>query len=60
MVRALALIELVELKVTPPVPAVKLSVGEARMPVARMPPAAFDAFKLKEEPELEARLNVPA
>ncbi len=58
--RALALIELVELNVIPPVPAVRFAVGEARAPVAMMPPAALEAFRVKEEPELAARLKVPA
>ncbi len=59
-VRVLALIELVGLNVTPPVPAERVSVAELRMPVPTMPPAALEAFSVKDEPELAARLTTPA
>lgn len=42
------------LKSIPPVPALKLVVAEARAPVAFIPPATFEAFKVKVEPELAA------
>ena len=43
-----------ELKSIPPVPAVKLVVVEARLPVPLIPPAASEAFRTKDVPELAA------
>lgn len=49
MVSEFELSEPVELKSTPPVPAVMLTVGAAKAPVALTPPAAFDALSVSDE-----------
>ncbi len=52
MVKELAFNEPDVLKLIPPVPAVRLAVPAARAPLAVMPPAALEAFRVKDEPEL--------
>ena len=48
------------LKSMPPVPAVRLMVAAARLPVALIPPAPFEAFNVNEEPELAPSEIKPA
>lgn len=51
-VNVVAFIEFGAAKLMPPVPELTLTVAEFRAPVALMPPAAFEALRLKELPEL--------
>lgn len=59
-VRVVAFNEPDVLKSTPPVPALNVVVAEASAPVALIPPAASEAFKIKDEPELALSETTPA
>ncbi len=60
MVKELAFNEPDVLKSIPPEPAVRLAVPAASAPLAVMPPAASEAFIVKEEAELAANEMTPA
>lgn len=60
MVKVPALSVPAVLKSTPPVPAFKLVVAEARLPVALIPPAASLALRTNDVPELLASCTTPA